>query len=152
MRKADAIVKPCHIPAFRARKRVGFPDLFEFFQRLEADIGRDMEQPGAHEETVGDQGVRVGMEVEVLAEGVNRHDGTGQSLGQGKGGAPSFLPLYEQLEIIDKTRLPPSIKKVRANGTRLSRVVGIYAASGESALRRMIDRHAKLILPTSSFS
>ncbi len=40
-----------------------------------------MEQPKAHEETVGDQGVLVGMEIEVLAEGVNRHDDTGQTPG-----------------------------------------------------------------------
>ncbi len=38
----------------------------------------------------GDEGVQVGMEVEVLAEGVNRHDDIGQSPGQGKGGAQVF--------------------------------------------------------------
>ena len=64
MRKAYETVKPFRIPALTGGKLSVKPS--------------------------GDQGVRVGMEVVVLAEGVNRHDDTGQVLGQGKGGAQVF--------------------------------------------------------------
>ncbi len=59
-------------------------------QRLEAGLGHDVEQPGAHEQTVSDQSMQVGMEVQVLAEGVAGHDNTGQDLGQAERGAQVF--------------------------------------------------------------
>jgi len=59
-------------------------------QRLDAHIGQAVEQPRAGEEAVGDQGVEVGMEVQVLAEGVDRHDDAGQPLGQVEGVAQVF--------------------------------------------------------------
>ena len=49
-------------------------------QRLEAHIGQAVEQPRAGEQAVGDQSMEVGMEVQILAEGVDRHDDAGQAL------------------------------------------------------------------------
>ena len=57
---------------------------------LRLDIGQDVEQARAHEQPVGDQGVQVGVEVEVLAEGVDGHDDAGQALGQVERGAQIF--------------------------------------------------------------
>jgi hypothetical protein len=41
----------------------------------------------AGEQAIGHQGVQVGVEVQVLAEGVDAHDDTGESVGQVERGA-----------------------------------------------------------------
>ncbi len=58
-----------------------------FFERLEGGLGGDMELAGAHEQAVGDKGVKVGVKVEILAEGVDGHDDAGQAVGQIEHGA-----------------------------------------------------------------
>jgi len=59
----------------------------QLLQRLEGDVRQDVEQARAHEQTIRDQGVQVGVKVEVLAEGVDRHDDAGQAVGQVERGA-----------------------------------------------------------------
>ena len=49
-------------------------DAEEFFQRLEREFGQGVENAIAGEETVRDQGVNMGMEVEVFAEGMEGED------------------------------------------------------------------------------
>ena len=46
----------------------------EFGERLEREFGQRVEDPIAGEETVRDQGVNMGMEVEVFAEGMEGED------------------------------------------------------------------------------
>ena len=46
------------------------------------------------EEAVGDEGVDVGVEIEVFAEGVEGHDDAGDALGAGQGGAEVFLEAF----------------------------------------------------------
>lgn len=46
-----------------------------------------MELTVAHEQTVGDKGVEVGVKVEILAEGVDGHDDAGKAVGQIEDGA-----------------------------------------------------------------
>jgi hypothetical protein len=58
-----------------------------FFERLEGGLVCYIELPFPHEQSVGDEGVEVGMEVEVLAEGVDGHDDAGQAVGQVEHGA-----------------------------------------------------------------
>ena len=69
------------------------PRAEQLFQRLQAHLGsrrRGIEQARAHEQAVGDQGVQVGVKVQVLAEGVDGHDDAGQTLGQAKRGMQVF--------------------------------------------------------------
>ena len=51
----------------------------QLLQRIEADFGHGVKQTFAHEQAVGCQHVRVGMEFEVLAENVDGHDDAGQA-------------------------------------------------------------------------
>ena len=60
----------------------------QLLQRREADVGQDGEQAGAHEQAVGHQRVQVGMDVPVLAEGVDGHDDAGQAVRQAQGCLP----------------------------------------------------------------
>ena len=54
----------------------------EFFQRCKAELGHDMKHPRARKESISYQGVEVGMKIEVFPEGMDRHDGSSDSLGK----------------------------------------------------------------------
>ena len=56
-------------------------------QRLETDLWHDVKQALSHEQTVGHERVQVGMEVQVIAEGVDRHDNAGMAVGKAERGA-----------------------------------------------------------------
>jgi hypothetical protein len=49
---------------------------------LEAHLRQHMKQALAHEQAIDNERMQVGMEVEVLAEGVNGHDQNGQPVGR----------------------------------------------------------------------
>ena len=90
MHPAAQHVGPFHRQQALVHQKRDDPRPEHLLQRLDAHIGQAVEQPRAGEEAVGDQGVEVGMEVQVLAEGVDRHDDAGQPLGQVEGGAQVF--------------------------------------------------------------
>ena len=90
MHPAAQHVGPFHRQQALVHQKRDDPRPEHLLQRLDAHIGQAVEQPRAGEEAVGDQGVEVGMEVEVLAEGVDRHDDAGQALGQVERGAQVF--------------------------------------------------------------
>jgi hypothetical protein len=90
MHPASQHVGPRHRQQTLVHQKRDNPRPEHLLQRLEAHIGQAVEQPRAGEEAVGDQGVEVGMEVEVLAEGVDRHHDAGQAFGQVERGAQVF--------------------------------------------------------------
>ena len=83
----------------------GAEEFFQGFERgfregVKGGAGRRLEAGGWRwwgwwgEEAVGDEGVEVGMEIEVFAEGVEGHDDAGDALGAGQGGAEVFLEAF----------------------------------------------------------
>ena len=90
MHPAAQHVGPRHRQQTLVHQKRDDPRPEHILQRLEAHIGQAVEQPRAGEEAVGDQSVEVGMEVQVLAEGVDRHDDAGQAVGQVQRGAQVF--------------------------------------------------------------
>jgi hypothetical protein len=62
----------------------------EFFEGFEREFGQRVEHSVAGEESVGDEGVDMGMEVEVFAEGVEGEDDGWMGVGQVEGGAEEF--------------------------------------------------------------
>ena len=102
-------------------------------QRLEGDIGSrggGIEQARAHEQAVGDQGVQVGVKVQVLAEGVDGHDDAGQTLGQAERG----MQVFEQALHGNWYTLALNTAKARVETFALSRFRQI-AATGQTFTR-----------------
>ena len=84
----------------------------QLLQRLQADLGQHVEQPRAHEQPVGDQGVKMRVPIEVFAEGVDRHDDAGHAVGQVERGAQVFeqalvrdaAQILEQVAVVAEVR------------------------------------------------
>ena len=62
-------------------RNVMVPYAEKFPQRSEAHVGHHMEKPAVHHEPVGGQRVKVRVEVEVFAEGVDGHNDAGRAIG-----------------------------------------------------------------------
>ncbi len=101
-------------------RKVDGPRTEQLFQRLQAHLRQHVEQAGAQEQPVGDQGVQMRVPIELFAKGVDRHDDAGQAVGQnqrpsclavasGEGGCrrtPAGTRAYSGRSVHERTPVP----------------------------------------------
>jgi hypothetical protein len=119
-------VRPRHRQEPLVHQKRDDPRPEQVLQRLEAHIGQDIKQARAHEEAVSHQCVQVGVKIQILAEGVDCHDDTGQAVGQVERGTQVF----EQALVRDAAQILEQVPVVPEVGPQ-----HLGHAKGEMAVR-----------------